>query len=170
MSTIVNICLLVLLGIVAAQDFKSREISWYLIPLLFIAFLSKGIALTSVKEISTLFLINFCFVVFILLVLTIYISLKKQQLTNIINSYIGLGDVLFFFALCAAFSFVNFIAFYIGSTLFSLIAFLAYNAISKKASKEIPLAGIMAGLLILLIAINHFATNLNFYSDIFIPR
>ena len=55
-----------------------------------------------------------------------------KEWTNIIDSWLGLGDVLFFVCLCGLFSPVNFIAFFISSIFGVLVFFLLIKAFIKK--------------------------------------
>jgi len=100
--------------------------------------------------------------------LTIYISIKNKKFINVINSSLGLGDVLFFVVVCVAFSAINFILFYVMSLLFTLVGFIAYNTLVKKSVKEIPLAGAMAMVMITLIVLNQWMPQFNFYNDDYI--
>lgn len=165
MQLLIDIVLVVLLAIVVVQDLKQREISWLLIPFLLGVFLAKGFLLISFGELIRNSLLNVCFIVLQLLVLTVYISLKNKKIINVINSYLGLGDVLFFVVICVAFSSVNFILFYVMSLLFTLGGFIIYNLLATKTTKEIPLAGAMAMVMITLILLNQFMPQFDFYND-----
>ncbi|OFY82845.1 MAG: hypothetical protein A3F72_01805 [Bacteroidetes bacterium RIFCSPLOWO2_12_FULL_35_15] len=169
MLLIVDLLLLGCLGIVVFQDFKHRQISWLLIPTIFVAFVGKALLVIGVNSsliINTIW--NSTFILIQIVLLTVYMSIKNKKLVNIVNTYLGIGDVLFFIVLCAAFSPVNYIVFYLASTLLTLIGFLFYNIISKKATREIPLAGAMAGGLLILIIVNRIKPQLNFYNDDFL--
>lgn len=163
--TIAGIALLVIL---AFQDFRERKISWFLLPLLFFSLVLSGIESLSLKQLLAYFSVNFGFIVLQITSLTIYFSIKKRKFTNIINQYIGIGDLLFFVVLCAAFSPVNFIFFYCTCLLISLVWVLFYHFAVRKEIKEIPLAGIFSILLIFILAINNFSPAINFYDDKFI--
>ena len=166
MLVFIDLCLLILLSITAFQDFKHRTISWYLIPLLIITFIYR---VYNTNETSTFWVhsaFNFVFVLAQLILLTIYMSIKKMKLVNIINTYLGLGDVLFFLVICLALSPLNFVLFYLAGMLFTAIGHLIYTGIVKKPNREIPLAGSMALLFIFLIFIN-LLIPLPFYTDNF---
>lgn len=135
---------IITLSVLSFQDFKYRKISWVLLPLLFIFFIFKGFSTLSYSELSIYFFVNFSFIVLQFAALTIYFSVKNKKLTNIINQYIGIGDLLFFVVLCAAFSPVNFIFFYCTSLFVSLAVSLVFYLISRKAIAQIPLAGIFS--------------------------
>lgn len=165
MQLSIDIFLVVLLAIVVYQDLKKREISWFLIPLLFGCFWAKGFLLIPSSELFRNSLLNISFIVLQLLVLTAYISIKNKKIINVINSYLGLGDVLFFVVVSVAFSWVNFILFYVMSLLFTLSGFIVYNMLVKKVNKEIPLAGAMAMVIIILIVVNQWMPQFDFYND-----
>ncbi|MGQ0827052.1 MAG: hypothetical protein ACT4ON_01530 [Bacteroidota bacterium] len=161
MTSIINILLILCLTIIVVQDFKQREISWMLIPLTLAGFTYKAmngdILLKNV-------LLNIAFIVIQLLMLTIYMSIKNKKPVNIINTYLGLGDILFFLVICVAFSPINFIAFYLSSMITTLIGVIIYNRFSNKQTKDIPLAGAMAtGTIVLMVF-----PGLNFYNDVFL--
>jgi hypothetical protein len=165
MPAFINISLIVLLILISFQDFKERQISWYLIPLTFIAFLVRAMNNGATDGLIQGTLLNVAFIALQLLLLTIYMSIKNKKMVNIVNEYLGLGDVLFFIVLCVAFSPINFIVFYLLSTFITLISFIAYRILSKKATVEIPLAGAMASILIVLMLTGTLMPQLNFYDD-----
>ncbi len=142
------IAISLVLGLIAYQDFKFRAISWpLLLLLLLLLLLTKGFQ----PETG----INLLFVAAQLVFLTLYISLKNKRFTNIIDTYLGLGDILFLVVVCAAFSTYEFVIFYIAGLLFSLLAFIIYRLLNRSASKEIPLAGLMSIVMIALLINNH---------------
>ena len=168
MRWLVDIFLLVLLTVVVFQDLKQRQISWLLLPFLLSLFFIKGLFLNPIAELIHHILFNIGFVVLQILILTAYMSVKNKKLGNIINSQLGLGDILFFLVLCVAFSPVNFIIFYVAGLLFTLIVFVVYNQLIKKSEKEIPLAGAMAMLMVVLLLFSKWSTDFNFYNDDFL--
>lgn len=165
-----NIALLIiligLLSIVTYQDFKSRAISWFLIPLLLITFIVYGITVIDITEYITFFSLNVFMLLNILIGTTIVISIKEKKLTNIIDNYLGLGDILFFFILTTLFSPINYFIFLIGSILLFSIIFSINLLISKKKKALFPLAGAMSVLLIITITAQQFTSSFNFYQDI----
>ena len=167
-STIVT---LLLLGALAFQDFRERKISWFLLPLLFFSLVFSAVNALPVKELAFYFSVNFSFILLQVAVLTIYFSIRKKKITHIANHYIGMGDLLFFVVICAAFSPVNFIIFYCASLVVSLLSILLFYLIARRQIKEIPLAGIFSVVLMLLLIYPAFFGNLreawvnNFYND-----
>ncbi len=144
MNYLIETSSLIILGFLAYQDFKQREISWILIPLLIILHAIISIRSISLENAVLYFLINSGFILLQLLFLTVYFSVKNRAFTNIINTYLGIGDIWFFVVLALAFSPVNFILFYLGSLFLTMIGFLVWKGLSKSSEKEIPLAGVMA--------------------------
>lgn len=166
MSITLLIILVGLLSIVTYQDFKSRAISWFLIPLLLIAFIIYGLKALGIKEYITFFSLNVFMLFNILIGTTIVISIKEKRLTNIIDSYLGLGDILFFFILTTLFSPINYFIFLIGSIFLFSIIFSINLLINKKRKRLFPLAGAMSALLIITITAQQFISSFNFFQDI----
>lgn len=161
------IILIGLLGVVVYQDFKNKEISWFLIPLLFIGFTIRGVLKLDTEELIYYSGINLLIVIINLLGVTIMISLKEKKITNIIDSYLGLGDVLFFILITIAFSPINFIAFYLGSVLLTSIVYGGIILINKNKRTLIPLAGAMSVLLIIALVVEKTSSSFQFYQDVF---
>ena len=154
------------LSIIIFQDFKQRQISWILIPLLFILLSLISVQETGgIKTSLQLFLVNCVFIFFQLICLTVYFSIKERKLNNIINTYIGIGDVLFFIVLAAAFSPLNFIIFYVFSLILTVVGVLLLKLFKPFSLKEIPLAGTMSLALIICFIYKYFHHNFNFYDD-----
>ena len=165
MKYLIDIILLILLFIVVWQDFRERKISWLLLPLLFAVFVFADIQKSNFGNIASSFTINSGFILIQLLLLSIYFSLRNKKFTNIINTYIGIGDILFFIVICAAFSPVNFLLFYLLGLLLTIVGFLIYTSIMKRATAEIPLAGSMAALMMAFVLLKNVSGKIDFYSD-----
>jgi hypothetical protein len=166
MTVIINICIVLFLVLIGIQDFKQRAISWFLIPLAFMALYFNASYSVSTNDLMKNFLVNITFVMLQLILLTGYFSLKNKHLINVLKEYIGLGDLLFFVVLCVAFSPVNFIVFFIMSLIGTLLGSVIYASfISKKVLTEIPLAGAMASILLIVIFLNKMTMHLDFYDD-----
>jgi hypothetical protein len=156
---------IILLLVIFYQDFTKREISWFLIPLLLILFTSNGLLQINLEEFGWYFGINLLQLTLNLLGVTLIISIKEKRLVNIIDSYIGLGDILFFLLLTTVFSPINFMVFYYGSILISIIIYGSIKFIDKENKKPIPLAGLMSLMLIITIALEQTTSGINFYDD-----
>jgi len=165
MLVVVDIFLCALLGIILWQDLRERQISALLIPALAIGFSVRTFWITGVGELLSNGFMNFLFVALQLLLISAYFSFRNRKLTNIIDSYIGLGDVLFFIVLCLAFSPMKFVLFYITALLVSLLSVLIYQSIFRKRLAEIPLAGIFSMLVIGIIISDHGSNTVGMTSD-----
>lgn len=165
MDIVLLIISISLLGIVVYQDFKGRSISWFLIPLLIVSFISYGLLFIDIYVFSTYFGINLSLILINLLGVTLFISIKEKKLTNIIDSYLGLGDVLFFLVVTTVFSPINFIIFFLGSIFLTTLTY-GVIALIKKKQTLIPLAGAMSVMLIITITAQQFTSSFNFYQDI----
>ena len=153
-----------LLGVVVYQDFKSRSISWFLIPLLFVGFVANALLKIEPNELITYLGINFLLVLLNLIGVTLLLSIKEKKWVNIIDNYLGLGDVLFFVVITVAFSPFNFVAFYLGSVLLITLIYGSVILINKKRNTLIPLAGAMSLLLVGFMFMEQF-TSLQLYQD-----
>ncbi|MGE0637856.1 MAG: hypothetical protein AB7P01_15545 [Bacteroidia bacterium] len=160
-----TLLLLLMLCIVIYQDFKYHAVSWLVFPLMFLLLAVPSI-LSSFSEWATTTLINISFVVIQLFLVSVYFSLKEKRLVNITSEQIGWGDILFFLVFTQAFSPVNFLLFYIFTLFFIVLVFLIYN-LKKGLSKEIPLAGAMAIMLLFAQVARLFFSSLDFYNDAF---
>lgn len=168
MEQLVFIILIGLLGVVVFQDFKSKEISWFLIPLLFMGFATYALFRIDIQELITFFGLNFLIIAINLIGVTLLISIKEKRFTNILKSHLGLGDVLFFLVLTLAFSPLNFIIFYLGSVLFITLLYAGFIYSNKKKALLIPLAGAMSVLLIFTLTLAQISSSFQLYQDIFI--
>lgn len=164
MVVLLSISVLLLLVIVY-QDFTKREISWFLIPLLFLTFVSNGLLQINLEEFGWYFGINLLQLTLNLIGVTLIISIKEKRLVNIIDSYIGLGDILFFLLLTTVFSPINFMFFYYGSILISIIIYGSIKLIDKSNKKPAPLAGLMSLMLVITIIAEQTTSVINFYDD-----
>ncbi len=165
MTFILSIITVALLSVLLYQDFKYRAISWYLIPLLFVALGYSVYAKTGAGPLTKIFFTNLGFLILQGVLLTVYFSIKEKRAFNVINTKLGIGDILFFIVLCIAFSPGNFIIFYLVGLIVTLAATLFYHLISQKQIGEIPLAGCIALLMMLCISYTHFDANLNLMDD-----
>lgn len=143
-------CALLLL-VIAYQDFKYRAVWWFLFPALAVAFLFPGLPAhfpLPIEEIA----FNLGFIFSQLILLWFYVSIKQRSFVNIVNTHIGMGDILFLVAICFAFSIVNLLFFYITGLLLVLSSVIMVKFITGKEVKHVPLAGglavVLAGWLI----------------------
>lgn len=138
--------LVVPLVLVIYEDFTSRSIHWYWIALMIL------LALFASPWQVPYLLVNLLLVVFQLALLTLYFSFKHGKVVNILDRYLGLGDVLFLIPMGILFSPGNFISFFMLSLMLSLASHLMLQVCFLPGPKTIPLAGYMALTLLLLLA------------------
>lgn len=166
MNEIQNISKLLVLGIIVYQDFKERAVSWFLYPILLGIFIFSGIGQKNMLIVLENFFLNLGFIAFQLLTLFIYFSIKNKRLTNIVNTHLGIGDILFMVAIAAGFSLINYIIFQVISFVIVVFGFGILKMANKNADPEIPLAGAMALFLTTTIFFEAII-NIDFFNDSF---
>jgi len=90
-----DIFAILLLAILAWQDFKHRLISVYFLLALAVVFGIEGILTAGFQQWFYFSAMNLGFLLIQFLVLLLYFSLKYGRLINIFNQQIGWGDVAF---------------------------------------------------------------------------
>lgn len=128
---------------VAYEDFRSREITVWPIPVIFLLGIlkivlhhSEGIQLRDTG-------LNLLFLILQFLLLTIYCSVKSGKVINPVSAdWIGMGDVLILLALSSHFAFWDFLLFNIIGLSGMLLVYLGIVFLLKKPGfQRIPLAG-----------------------------
>lgn len=163
---------ILVLSFISYQDFKHKEVSLIFIFILFglfctVAYEAEG----SFKAVGLNFLLNACFVIFQLICVKLYFVIKNKKNELFLDVYIGKGDILFFFISCMAFSTPLFIVFYFVSLIIALIcAFIFYIGSANLNSKEVPLAGIMSVILVIIITYKLLFKPVNLYDDVALFR
>ncbi len=137
------------------QDVRFRGIHWLIFPLI----LAGTITLNWNSLNLTTLIYNTGFLVFLLLGLTLYLSLKEQRLVNITKGYFATGDILFLIAMIPLFTFQWFVIFFTFGTIIALLFHLV--AMMIKPQKTIPYAGYMALVGIGYVAFSDQLQNLN---------
>lgn len=158
---------LFILAFVVFQDFKSKSISWYLLPMLLIVFIGNALLRIEVENLLLFSGINLILVVTNLVGVFLLVWLKERKPINIIDSYLGLGDVLFFLVITTTFSPFNFVVFYLGSILIITLIYGVIILINKEKKTLIPLAGAMSLLLMFVLIADAFIPSVDIYNDIF---
>ncbi|MDR1678836.1 MAG: hypothetical protein LBR81_03570 [Prevotellaceae bacterium] len=143
MELALNMVIVLLLAALIYQDFKSRSVLWVIFPVLIIFQFFLSYKLIGWDELWRNTVVNLMLLALQFLLLTLYFSFRNARWTNIINKYIGAGDVFFFVFLSLAFSPFNFIAFFVVSLLAILIIY--FLIVRKNLKKhKIPLLGAMS--------------------------
>lgn len=139
-----KIALIVILSIILIQDVKMRAVYWFLFPLL------GGIAFWyNYKNITAQNLLwNGTFVLFSMIFLTLYVSIKQKKLTAIWNGFFSWGDILFLIVITPIFTFSEYLLFFTAGTILTLV-FHAVAMLFFRDNKTVPYAGYMSLSLIL---------------------
>lgn len=133
--------------IICYQDFKERAVFWFLFPLLGILLGALQFAQVSSPFFYTSIVTNAVLITLILVLLYLYARFVSKE--RFLDHSLGLGDILFFYALGIGFPPISFSLLFASSVLFSL---LVYLILKKRLSMEtVPLAGFMALYLIVVI-------------------
>jgi len=159
---------IILLLIIIVQDFRHRKISWVLLPLLFLAFASKAVLSQGFTEAGIISLKNLGFLGIQFLALFTFYFIKERKSVSLINYKIGLGDVLFFIAICPAMSLLNFLFYYLIGIISTLVGHLVFRFFTKNSSSEVPLAGCLSFIMMLFIFLQYLNNNFDMYNDEFL--
>ena len=134
---LLKILLLISFVLIFIQDFKDREVYWFL-------FITTSIIqgfLFFDNTNNLFFYISICINLLIICILILILFLyTKFKLKLKLNEAIGIGDILFFIGLAFAFPPITFTVLFVFSLIFSL--FLHF--IMKNKIETIPLAGYMS--------------------------
>lgn len=136
------VILAILLLIMFYQDIKSREISVILFPGVFILAMIISINHLQINQL----IYNIAFLTVLLLLLTIYLSVKNSRFIRITEGYFSWGDCLFLLAIIPLFEINTFILFFTMGTLLVLVLYLLFLPLFK--TKTIPYAGFLGLILI----------------------
>ncbi len=126
-----------LFGLCFYQDIRYRGIHWLAFPLLFLSALWWQ---QDVQWINLLY--NLAFIGGLMLLLTLYLSLREQRFVAITKGYFSWGDILFLLAVIPLFSPADFMLFFTAGTFVSLIIHALTMLVRKQES--VPYAGYMA--------------------------
>ncbi len=133
--------LYVVLSVIFYQDIKYRAVWWFMFPVLFLILL----ILANFNVLNKNYILNFIYILLLLLIVWVYswIKLKKITLKSAYN-FIGLGDVLIFFALTPLLPFKSFNIFFVSALIFSLLAHKIFKKYFWYNGETIPLAGLIS--------------------------
>jgi len=144
MNYILDFFILLILGLLAYQDFRFRQISVAGIVALSCFVIFRRLSAIPLKELEHQFLLNTLFVVVQLSLLALYYLIRNKNLKGLYTGGIGLGDILFFVILCIAFPSSRFVLYFLIGLVLSLISYGSYMLVRKNANKHTPLAGLLA--------------------------
>jgi hypothetical protein len=143
--TILRVALIVLLLLVFIQDMKHRAIS---VAVLFFLFVTVCVFRIIAAEEWTPFAfhtaINFLFVVVQLCLLSVYIVFRFRVNVTSVLAYFGLGDLLFWMAICPLMNFPEFVIHFVASLLLALVLHPICSRFSFYNARSVPLAGMQS--------------------------
>lgn len=158
MIVTLNILMILLLLWIFYEDLKQRQITLIVI----LALILLGGFLNYQKQILELFLIhsiiNILVVLMVVGILWVYSKLKLK--TGLFDVF-GSGDLLFFLFLAVSFPITTFLVIFSSSLIFSLLVSIA---IKKSMKKWIPLAGLQALFLSVVVGVNLVFGIVNLYA------
>jgi hypothetical protein len=137
---------------VTYEDLRYRAVTWWCFPVLFLLLSVDAWQNSYWQAWFQMLGMNIGFVSIQLIFVSLYFSLKHRKWVLLINGFLGLGDVLFFFCICGMMATPFFVAFYITSLIGSLLLAAFIPPIRKNG---IPLAGLQALFLILVLVYSY---------------
>jgi len=154
------------LAFICYQDLMYRAVYWLCFPVLAILMFIIKYKFSGMEETLTHAGYSLVFLIFQLLVLWVYFSIKQKKAINLTGDYLGWGDILFLAAITFYLSPANYVVFYVVSLVVVLMYMLmAAQLTSSKKNLNIPLAGLQAALLCLLILVDEFSPKFMLYDD-----
>jgi hypothetical protein len=151
---------------VLVQDLSSRSVSWPVFPLLAICGFSSQMMLAyPLSEVLEFTIFNLLFLVMQFLFIRIYFLITRGKYTIVLDNLIGWGDVLFILCVTFFLPVITFITFYVFSLVLVLAGWLLYLQVTKVEEKHIPLAGLQALVLSLVLAGDWFFGRYDVYDD-----
>jgi len=162
---LLQLLIFISLGLICYQDMRYRAVYWICFPVLSVLlfFLKKEYAGFSIALTESCY--GLLFIGAQVFLLWLYFSMKNKRLVNITRNYLGLGDILFLLAIAFYLSPVNYILFYVGSLIIVLLYTLTQHVLLKKVNPEIPLAGLQALILGVVLIFSIINPSLKLYTD-----
>jgi len=164
-NLVVALVLLVILGCIVFQDFKDREVSILLLGLMFFIIILRSYFYIDFIPLIENAAINLLLCGVMLCCTKIYFLFHDKRNNRMIDKYIGKGDLITLMILSFSSSCNNFILFLLLSFLLSLIHGLVLLFLIKKKHFTIPLAGYLTATYSLMIALDIFSPDFDFYID-----
>lgn len=146
--------------LIAYQDIRSRKIDVALLVFLFLAIIGHFWIHQHISYIDIG--LNLTFIAINFLAIWCHVSFKNGSMVNPINSYLGLGDFIFWLVIIPLFEFRQFVTIFLLSLIFALGSHLILTRLSMYNSNHhsIPLAGLQGIFILFMLIVNHI-TSLN---------
>lgn len=130
--------IILILVVIFYQDLKHRSVLWLLFPALFL--LNIAYNWEAIHWVNSL--ISLAFIAFLLVSLTLYLSIKTGRLVAVWKGFFSLGDILFILAITPLFTWIQFVYFFTFGTIVVLLIHLVFTLFST--NKTVPYAGHLA--------------------------
>lgn len=163
---IIQFVLCFVLLILAIQDFRLRAVHWTLFPILLMLFIADSLSQVELKDYISGIAINLLLVSAQGVILFVYYSAQGKKLKHILTSILGLGDILFIIIMAFAFSWTSFIFYYIAGLIFALSLWVVRLFVSGHRPQLVPLAGLLAVYMILVIITGAFVPEISRSSNL----
>jgi hypothetical protein len=129
---------------IAYQDFRYRAIHWFLFLSLAFLLVLDGLNSHPANQYGLSVIFNIILILLQFTILFLFYHIRGRSIRSLLNTTIGSGDIIFIFSLSLAFSWQNFLFYYIGAMIFSILAWLILRTILHPKSELIPFAGLMS--------------------------
>lgn len=148
------------------QDLRDRAVSIIIFPLLLLCFAGAGLSTKAFGAIIWMPFVNLIFLLIQAGFLYGYFWISRGRQIKVLGSILGWGDVLFWLVTCVVFSPANYILFFLGSLIFSLLLHWVLRfSLAESDKSKVPLAGHQALFLLFLLVWQWCTPHLDFYSD-----
>lgn len=142
--------LLIILSWIFVQDVRQRAVYWFLFPVL----CAVGIWYKWNSLLIEMIKWNTFFIVFCLLMLSFYVSIKEKTWTPIWKGYFSWGDICFLGAIIPILPFPTFLVYFTFGTILALFIH-TISLLKNEKVNTIPYAGYMAATLIPVLLLEH---------------
>lgn len=156
-------CLLLVL--IAIEDFRSMQIRllWFLLLLPAIIFMS--LQRVNIFEWATVVTINAIIFLIIFFISGVLLLIRNKWSLSKLKSSLGFGDFLIFFALALCMSNMLFVVCLQLALIFSLVYYFLRQMVLRQNNNRVPLAGVCAIVLCLMLMANIFFELPPLYND-----
>jgi hypothetical protein len=144
-----HILSMLLTGVMAVQDFRSRSISVWILPLICVSLTATQGFQSEWSVLAYNAAVNIILLLFMYVTMTLWFSVKARSWVRLDDVYIGRGDLFLLLLLTPAFAPFNFLLFFIAGSVAALIVYGTLNMFRPDANRLIPLAGILGITLLL---------------------
>jgi hypothetical protein len=153
---------IVVLAVMSLRDFISREIEVYYFLLMAVAVPVYCLQRTNAATFLVNVLVNMLQLVLLIVCVTVYYRVRNGiGAGNFFSTKLGTGDLLFWILSTPLFTPVNFILWMVCSLLFSLVVYGCMLLVSTKRLATVPLAGLQAVMLIIVLILDQCVCNYN---------